>query len=184
MQNKAATVQQYLAELPPDRRAAIEQVRAVILDNLDRQGYAEGMQYGMIGYFVPHSVFPAGYHADPKQPLPFAALASQKGHMSLYMMGIYASGEVRARFESAWARSGKKLDMGKSCIRFKNVEDLALEVVAEAIRELPARAYIAAYEAGLRGTKAGSETSAKKVTTATSKKVAKKVASKKVARRG
>ena len=91
MQSKATTVAKYLEELPPDRRAALCAVRTVILKNLDRD-YQEGMQYGMIGYFVPHSVFPPGYHCDPRQPLPFAGLASQKNHMSLYMMSAYGEG--------------------------------------------------------------------------------------------
>ncbi|HEV7488121.1 MAG TPA: DUF1801 domain-containing protein [Thermoanaerobaculia bacterium] len=88
MQSKATTVSDYLASLPPDRRTAIEAVREVILANLDHD-YEEGMQYGMIGYYVPHRVYPAGYHADPKQGLPFAGLASQKNYMSVYLMGLY-----------------------------------------------------------------------------------------------
>src|SRR5882757_2591761 len=90
MQSKTTTVQQYLDALPPDRKAAIAAVRATILANLDKD-YEEGMQYGMIGYYVPHRVYPAGYHCDPKQPLPFAGLASQKNHMSLYMMSLYGA---------------------------------------------------------------------------------------------
>ncbi|HZK81831.1 MAG TPA: DUF1801 domain-containing protein, partial [Humisphaera sp.] len=88
MKSNAATVEQYLAELPEDRRAAIGAVRDVILKNLDAD-YEEGMQYGMIGYYVPHRIFPAGYHCDPKQPLPFAALGSQKNHMAIYLMSVY-----------------------------------------------------------------------------------------------
>ena len=88
MQSKATTVDQYLASLPEDRRAALSAVRDVIRKNLDGD-YEEGMQYGMIGYYVPHAVFPAGYHADPKQPLPFASLASQKNHMAVYLMCVY-----------------------------------------------------------------------------------------------
>ena len=141
MQSKAATVEQYLAELPEDRRAAIEAVRKVILENLD-EDYEEGIQYGMIGYFVPHRVFPAGYHCDPKQPLPFAGLASQKNYMSLYLMCIYGDSNHLKWFQDAWAKTGKKLDMGKSCIRFKKVDDLALAVIAEAIRRVPAKKYI------------------------------------------
>src|SRR5712692_7177253 len=125
MQSKAATVEQYLSELPPERRAAIEAVRKVILTNLDDH-YEEGMQYGMIGYYVPHRVFPAGYHCDPKQPLTFAGLASQKNHMSLYLMCVYGHEPSAVWFRAAWAKTGKKLDMGKSCVRFKKVEDLAL----------------------------------------------------------
>jgi len=154
MSSKAATVDQYLESLPEDRRRAIGTVRAVIKQNLDA-GYDEGMQYGMIGYFVPHRLYPAGYHADPKQPLPFAALASQKNHMSLYLMGVYcgcgdgpqAKETDDARwFREAWAATGKKLDMGKACLRFKRVEDLALEVLGEAFRRLPALEYIARYQ--------------------------------------
>src|SRR4051812_37152315 len=123
MQSKATTVGQYLAELPPERRTAIETVRKVMLENLDPV-FEEGMQYGMIGYFVPHRVYPAGYHCDPKQPLPFAALASQKNHMSVYLGCVYGSERERA-FREAWAKTGKKLDMGKACVRFKKPEDLA-----------------------------------------------------------
>lgn len=90
MQSKATTVAQYLAELPAERREAIEAVRRVILDHLP-EGVSEGMGYGMIGYSIPHSVYPKGYHCDPKQPLPFASLASQKNHMSLYLMNIYTA---------------------------------------------------------------------------------------------
>jgi hypothetical protein len=146
MKAKAATVTEYLASLPEDRRREIDAVRKVILRNLDK-GYEEGMQYGMIGYFVPHRLYPSGYHAAPKQPLPFAALASQKNYMSLYLMGVYGGSAEDARwFREAWGKTGKKLDMGKSCVRFKRVEDLALDVVGQAIRRLPAREYVARYE--------------------------------------
>lgn len=158
MQSKATTVEAYLAELPEDRRAAIAAVRKVILKNLDKN-YAEAMQYGMIGYAVPHTVFPPGYHCDPKQPLPFAALASQKNYMSLYLMGLYcgcgepgttdAAGHSTTPdakwFHDAWAKTGKKLDMGKSCIRFKKLDDLPLDVIGEAIKRVPAALYIDRY---------------------------------------
>ena len=179
MQSRAATVAEYLASLPEDRRAAIEAVRKVIRANLDPQ-YEEGMQYGAIGYYVPHRVFPAGYHCDPKQPLPFAALASQKNHLSLYMMGVYcgcaegpgSSETADARwFREAWARTGKKLDMGKACLRFKRVEDLALDVIGEAIRRVPAATYIERYQAvltsaGKGAKKAGSKAAPVKKTAA------------------
>lgn len=145
MQSNATTVEAYLASLPEDRRAAISAVRQVVLDNID-PAFEEGMTYGMIGYYVPHSLFPAGYHCDPKQPLPYINLASQKQHMSLYMMSLYP-GEANDKFAAAWAKTGKKLDMGKCCIRFKKVENLALELIAEAIRSVPASTYIASYEA-------------------------------------
>ena len=133
MKSPATTVDAYLAELPDDRRAAIEAVRKVILDNLD-EGYEEGIQYGMIGYYVPHRLYPAGYHCDPKQPLPFASLGSQKNHMALYLMCIYGEASLRSWFEKEWSKAGKKLDMGKSCVRFKKLDDLALDVIGAAIR--------------------------------------------------
>lgn len=147
MQSKAATVEQYLAELPEDRRREIQTVRSVILKNLDSD-YEEGMQYGMISYCVPHSVYPQGYHCDPSVPLPFALLASQKNYMSLYMMSVYGdSSPEHVWFHKAWAKTGKKLDMGKSCLRFKRAEDLALDVIGEAIRRVPAKNYIRFCEA-------------------------------------
>lgn len=148
MQSKATTVAQYLAGLPADRRATIEAVRAVILKNLDSE-YEEGMQYGMIGYYVPHSVYPPGYHCDPKQPLPFAALASQKHYMSIYLMSVYGDPKAESAFRAAWAKTGKKLDMGKCCIRFKRLDELALDLIGDIIRSMPARKRIALYEAML-----------------------------------
>lgn len=145
MQSGASTVRQYLDGLPADRRQAIEAVRKVILKNLDRH-YEEGIQYGMIGYYVPHRVYPAGYHCDPKQPLPFASIASQKNHMGIYLMCIYMDAGHQKWFREAWAKTGKKLDMGKSCVRFKKLEDVALDVLGEAVRRVPAKAYIAHYE--------------------------------------
>ena len=152
MQSKATTVEQYLASLPEDRREALSAIREVILENLD-DDYEEGMQYGMIGYCVPHRVYPAGYHVNPEQPLPFASIASQKSHLALYLMCVYGSPEQEKWFREAWAKTGKKLDMGKSCVRFKRLEDVPLEVIGEAIRRCPAKKYIAQYEAVLSGTK-------------------------------
>ena len=149
MQSQATTVEKYLAELPADRRAAIQVVREVILKNLDKK-YEEGMQYGMIGYFVPHSVYPAGYHCDPKQPLPYLCLASQKNYMSFYAMSLYLSADDRKWFEQACAKSGKKLNMGKSCIRFKQLSDLPLDVIGKAIKRVPVRKYIALYESTIK----------------------------------
>lgn len=143
MISKAQTVEQYLAQLPADRREAIAAVRSVILANLDHD-YEEGMSYGMIGYCVPHRVYPPGYHCNPAQPLPFAGLASQKNHISVYLMSVY--GQDETWFRKAWAKTGKKLDMGKCCVRFKRLEDVALDVIAEAIRRMPAKKYIECYE--------------------------------------
>lgn len=148
MQSKAKTVDEYLAQLPQDRREAIQAVREVILRNLDKD-YEEGMQYGMIGYYVPHRIYPDGYHCDPKQPVTFAALASQKNYMSLYMMCFYGSPVERDWFETEWAKTGKKLDRGKSCIRFKQLDELPLEVVGKAIKRITAKKFIAFYEQAL-----------------------------------
>ncbi len=149
MQSKAKTVKQYLAELPADRRAALQAVRAVILENLPK-GYEEGMLYGAIGYYVPHSVYPPGYHCDPSQPLPFAGLASQKNHMSLSLMCVYSDSEHAAWFREAWAKTGKKLDMGKSCVRFRKIDDLPLKVIGRAIKRVPAKKFIACYESAIK----------------------------------
>jgi hypothetical protein len=157
MQSKATTVAEYLAALPADRRAALEAVRAVIRKNLPK-GYEEGMQYGMIGYYVPHSVYPAGYHCDPRQPLPFASIASQKNHMALYLMCVYGNSAHAAWFRQAWTAAGKKLDMGKSCVRFKKLDDVPLDVVGQAIKRVPVKELIAQYEAILGATKRASST--------------------------
>ena len=149
MQPKAKTVAEYLASLPADRRAALTAVRDVILKNLDAS-YREGMAYGMIGYCVPHEVFPAGYHCDPKQPLPFAGLASQKGHMSLHLMSVVFSDDHEGKwFRDAWQKAGKKLDMGKGCVRFRKLEDVPLDVLGEAVRRMPAKKYIGIYTQAL-----------------------------------
>jgi hypothetical protein len=183
MQSKSTTVESYLASLPPDRRAALEAVRQAILANLDGD-YVEQMQYGMIGYAVPHSVFPAGYHCDPKQPLPFAGLASQKGHMSLYLMSTYMMAGEDEWFRKAWAKTGKKLDMGKACVRFKTLDGVALDVVGEAVRRVPAAKYVANYVAVLdtrtKAAKPGG-TSATRAAKATSKAKAAGTKSTKVA---
>jgi hypothetical protein len=145
MKSSAATVDEYLAHQTPERRAALEVIRALVRENADPR-LEEGMQYGMIAWYVPHSIFPAGYHTDPKQPLPYAALASQKNHMSLYLMTAYAEGsEGEAWIRTAWPKTAKKLDMGKSCIRFKAVDDLALDVVGEAIRRVNVDDFLGAY---------------------------------------
>src|SRR5438477_12680849 len=112
MLSKAKTVKDYLASLPNDRRATISAVRDVILKNLDKD-YEEGIQYGMIGYYVPHRIHPAGYHCDPKQPLPFAALAAQKNNISLHLMCTYMDSAQGKWFREACAKTGKKLDMAK-----------------------------------------------------------------------
>lgn len=145
MTSKAATVDEYLKELPEERHEAISKVRAVIRKNLPK-GFAEQMQYGMIGYVVPHKLYPAGYHCDPKQPLPFAGLASQKNYMSLYVMTVYGDPKTEQWMKEQFKARGKKLDMGKCCIRFKKLDDLPLETIGELIGRVPVAEYIARCE--------------------------------------
>src|SRR3954463_1526476 len=161
MKSQAPTIDAYLRSLPEDRRAAINAVRDVILKNLDAS-YEEGMQYGVIGYYVPHHVYPKGYHCDPKQPLPFAALASQKNYMSLYLMSVYcgclddsANNQHARWFREAWAKTGKKLEMGKACIRFKTIDDLPLDLIGKAIRRIPASMYVEFCETSLANSAKG-----------------------------
>lgn len=169
---KATTVAGYLRGLPAERRRALEAVRAVVLENLG-EGYEEGMQYGMIGYYVPHSVYAAGYHCDPKQPLPFLGLGNQKNHMAAYMFCLYCDPKVLASFEKTWKASGKKLDMGKACVRFKDADGVCLEAIGAAVRAMPVERFVKAYEGGLK------KPAAKKV----SKKASKKAAAKKVGKK-
>ncbi len=170
MKSSATTVKDYLASLPADRRAGIEAVRKVILKNIDKD-YDESMLYGMIGYAVPHRVWPLGYHCDPKKPLMMAALSSQKDNMTVYLMSVYSDKAERAWFQKAWAKTGKKLNMGGSCIRFKKLEDAALDVIGEAIRRTPAKAYVNNYVKLLASTGRGPD--GKKISKKSSKKTSK-----------
>ena len=120
-------------------------MREVILANLPA-GYQECIHCGMIGYVVPHSLYPAGYHVDPKQPLQYAVLASQKNHMALYLMTVYGDPETEQWFRKAYQAAGKRLDMGKSCVRFKKLDDLPLDVIGQVIARTPVRDYIARIE--------------------------------------
>jgi hypothetical protein len=141
MQSSAKNVQEYMKELPADRRAAINAVRDVILSNLP-EGYEERISYGMIGYVVPHSIYPKGYRCNPKLPLPFVNLASQKNHMALHLMCCYGDPKLKASFEKAWKDAGKKFDMGGGCVRFKKLEDVPLEVIGQLVARLPVDVYI------------------------------------------
>lgn len=138
MRSEATTVEAYLADLPADRREAIAAVRAVILENLP-DGYVESMNWGMITYEVPLEVYPDTYN---KQPLMFAALASQKNHMAVYLSGIYMDEAARQKFERDYKATGKRFDVGKSCVRFRKLDDLPLPVIAEAIGHLPAEEFV------------------------------------------
>ena len=166
MTSNAKTVDEYLAGLPDDRRAALSAIRQVILANLPK-GYEECMSYGMIGYVVPHSIYPAGYHCNPTVPLPLANLGSQKNHIALHLMTVYGDPATSAWLRKAWTATGKKLDMGKCCVRFKKLEDVPLEVVGQAIARVPVERYIARIEKLLAG---GSKRSAKKKKAAAKKK--------------
>ncbi|MEJ2413152.1 MAG: DUF1801 domain-containing protein [Anaerolineales bacterium] len=130
MRSEAATVQEYLSELPPERRQIIEKVRQTILDHLP-DGYEEVMNWGMITYQVPLEVYPDTYN---KKPLMYAALASQKNHMAVYLTGIYLDGELQQDFEEKYRASGKRYDVGKSCVRFRELEDLPLDLIGESIQ--------------------------------------------------
>lgn len=169
MKSRATNIKEYLAELPEDRRKAIKIVRDVILKNLPK-GYEEILQNGAIGYVVPHSIYPAGYHCDPKQPLPYVGLASQKNHMAIYMMCIYSDPDQEKWFRDAWTKTGLKLDMGKSCVRFKKIEDVPLDVVGKAIKRVPVKKFIDFYEK-IINTTLKSRTKKKRSTKSTKKKV-------------
>jgi hypothetical protein len=145
MTSNAKTVDEYLGGLPPDRRLALGAVRNVILTHLPA-GYEECIQCGMIAYVVPHSLYPAGYHCNPRQPLQYAALASQKNHMALYACTVYGDPATRDWFCKEYKKTGKKLDMGKSCIRFTKLEDLPLELIGRLIARTPVKGYIARIE--------------------------------------
>lgn len=159
MQSKAPTVAKYLAALPPDRRAAIEAVRALVRASIDPD-VEEGMQYGMISFHIPLRVYPSGYHVGRGVPLPYISLAAQKNGCSLYLM---AAGypDVERILRDGFARAGKRIDLGKSCLRFRTFADLVPDVVAAAIRALPSGEWIRRYEAARAGHAARAASAAK-----------------------
>ena len=142
----ATTVDQYLAALPADRRDALTAVRKEINRNL-QAGYGEGLQYGMIGWYVPLSTYPAGYGGNPKVPLPLVGLASTKSYMTLHMLCLYGNSALRDWFLDAYEKSGKKLDMGKGCVRFKTLDALALDVVGRTLARVSPAEHAATYQA-------------------------------------
>jgi Domain of unknown function (DU1801) len=153
VKRQAKTVNEYLEALPPERGEPLSAVRGVILTNLPG-GFEEGMNWGMISYEIPLSRYPKTYN---KQPLMMAALASQKNFMALYLTGVYGDPGTAAWFRERYAESGKKLDMGKSCIRFRRLEDLPLELVGEVIRRCTVEAFIERYERSRREKETGQE---------------------------
>ena len=146
MQSIATTPEQYLAELPEDRKDAMLKLRKAINDNLPK-GFEEVMSYGMLGYVIPHSIYPAGYHCNPKLPLPFINLASQKNFIALYHMGIYANKILFDWFVAEYPKHVKsKIDMGKSCLRFKKMDDIPFEFIGELVRKVSVEDWISNYE--------------------------------------
>ena len=153
MQSKAKTVEEYLKELPADRQKTVSELRKVIKKNLPK-GFKEGMGYGMIGYFVPHSIYPAGYHCTPELPLPFMSLASQKNAVTLYHMAVYGDPKLHKWFTAEYAKAGVgKLDMGKSCIRFKKPENIPFKLIAELVSKVEVEDYINFYERTIKNSK-------------------------------
>ena len=150
MQSKATTPEQYLSELPEDRKEAMLKLRNAIKENLP-QGFEEVISYGMLGYVVPHSIYPSGYHCNPKLPLPFINLASQKNFIALYHMGIYANKNLESWFVSEYPKHVKtKLDMGKSCIRLKKMEDIPFDFIGELAAKVSVEDWISIYEKAFR----------------------------------
>jgi Domain of unknown function (DU1801) len=142
VQSKAATVDEYLAELPAERRAVMTAVRDVVLKHLPK-GYRESMAYGMITYCVPLERFPDTYNG---QPLCYVSLAAQKNHYAVYLMCVYGDGKLRAKLEADFEKAGKKLDMGKSCVRFRKLKDLPLPAITSAVAAVTPEKYIAWYK--------------------------------------
>lgn len=155
MNSKASTPAEYLDALPAEKRIPMEKLRQTILNNLPA-GFEETMGYGMLGYVVPHQLYPAGYHCNPKLPLPFINLAAQKNFIAFYHMGIYAMPELLQWFQNAYPQHTKgKLDMGKSCIRFKKPDQIPYELLGELVRKISVKQWIATYEkAFLKGSTA------------------------------
>jgi uncharacterized protein YdhG (YjbR/CyaY superfamily) len=145
MTSSATTIDEYIASLPEDRAPVISMLHEIISANLP-EGFEACMSYGMIGYVVPHSLYPAGYHCTPKLPLPFINLASQKNYISLYHMGLYADEKLLDWFTHEYAKTRYKIDMGKGCIRFKNLSEIPYALMTELAKKVPVEKYIARYE--------------------------------------
>lgn len=150
MQSKVTTPDEYIAALPENRKPAMERLRSIFLENIPK-GFKEEMSYGMLGYVVPFSIYPNGYHCDPKLPLPFISLASQKNFIALYHMGIYSDPELLNWFVEEFPKHSKqKLDMGKSCIRFKKMDQIPFELIGELLSKMSVEDWISTYEKQLK----------------------------------
>ncbi|MGX7666565.1 DUF1801 domain-containing protein [Flavobacterium pedocola] len=149
MQSTAKSPEEYIESLPDDRKPAMEKLRNTIIKNLPK-GFQEGMGYGMLGWVVPHSLYPKGYHCDPKTPLPFLGIASQKNFIAVYHMGIYSDPDLLNWFTSEYPKHVKtKLDMGKSCIRFKKPDQIPFELIGELVQKMTPADWILTYETAL-----------------------------------
>ena len=150
MQIKADNPDNYIDQLPAERKEVIKKLRKSILENLPK-GFSETMSYGMIGFVVPHSIYPSGYHCDPKLPLPFISIASQKNFVALYHMGIYADNKFLEWFSTEYPKHSKaKLDMGKSCIRFKKINEIPYKLIGELARKMSVKEWIKIYETNMK----------------------------------
>jgi hypothetical protein len=150
MQSKATTPDQYVAELPQDRQAAITKLRHITMQNLPK-GFKEIMVYGMLGYVVPHEIYPNGYHCTPNLPLPFFNIASQKNSINIYHMMLYADKNLHDWFVAEYPKYSKsKLDMGKSCVRFKKMEDIPYDLIGELLSKVSVIQWIERYESMLK----------------------------------
>ena len=150
MTSDAKTPEAYINALPQDRKDAVSKLRKVILKNLPN-GFTETMGYGMLGYVVPHSIYPDGYHCDPKLPLPFMSIASQKNFVGVYHMGIYANKDLHDWFVNEYTKhSNRKIDMGKSCIRLKKIEEIPYELIGELASKMTPNEWIKIYENAIK----------------------------------
>ena len=150
MQSTTTTIEAYLEEIPEERKESFTKLRETILENIPN-GFVELMSYGMIGYVVPHSIYPNGYHCEPKLPLPFMAIASQKNFIALYHMGIYAKPELLNWFVTEYPKhSQQKLDMGKSCIRFKKMKQIPFDLITELDQKMSVQEWITCYESAFK----------------------------------
>ncbi len=149
MQSKATNIEQYLSELPEDRKLPMNTLRSIIKENLPK-GFEEVISYGMIGYVVPHSIYPKGYHCNPKLPLPYINIASQKNFIALYHMGIYGDSKILEWFVEEYPKHVKnKLDMGKGCVRFKKINEIPFLLIEELVKKISVDDYIKRYESNL-----------------------------------
>ena len=150
MQYEANSPEEYIAQIPEERQVIMRKLRNIIKENLPK-GFEEGMSYKMLGYFVPHSIYPEGYHCDTKLPLPFLNVASQKNSINLYHMGIYAKKELLDWFVTEYPKHCKrKLDMGKSCIRFKKVEEIPFDLIGELCTKMTVEEWVNVYESAVK----------------------------------